>query len=236
MNKEMFGYVYMITNLKNNKRYIGKHKTNKEKNSYLGSGFLLKKAMDKYGKENFKKEIICKCYTLEELNECEKHFINRYDACKREDFYNISSGGTGGRTWQNYSDEDREKSLEKYRGKNSPLYGIPRTKEVIEKVRKGNIGKKRSEETRKRMSERQLGEKNYWFGKKRPEHSKIMSGEKHPMAKKIFVYDENMKLVNKFNCKKDCLEFYKIPPTTFGRCLNNKIHNKTKLYFKTEEI
>ena len=47
--------VYLITNLINGKRYIGMDSKNNPQ--YLGSGTLILKAIKKYGKENFKKEI-----------------------------------------------------------------------------------------------------------------------------------------------------------------------------------
>ena len=45
--------IYKTTNLINGKIYIGMSKNKKE--NYLGSGIYLKYAIDKYGKENFKK-------------------------------------------------------------------------------------------------------------------------------------------------------------------------------------
>ena len=52
-------YVYEITNLVNGKKYIGKRscKCPIEDDKYMGSGYALKKAFDKYGKENFIKKI-----------------------------------------------------------------------------------------------------------------------------------------------------------------------------------
>lgn len=45
-------FIYETTNLKNGKKYIGKH-YGELNDSYLGSGTLLKKAIEKYGKESF---------------------------------------------------------------------------------------------------------------------------------------------------------------------------------------
>ena len=71
LEKDMYGFVYITTNHINGKKYIGQKrydKANKWK-SYLGSGIHLKRAINKYGSENFSKEIIEDCKTKERLDE-----------------------------------------------------------------------------------------------------------------------------------------------------------------------
>ena len=65
--------VYKTTNMVNGKIYVGKYEGDRE--SYLGSGYILKKAIKKYGKENFKREIIERCNSIKELIEKEKYWI-----------------------------------------------------------------------------------------------------------------------------------------------------------------
>lgn len=90
----MKGYIYKITNLINNKKYIGKHNGNKP--DYMGSGILLKHAIKKYGIKNFIKEILCECNTEDELCKMEKFYINVEDAVNNPNYYNMHAGGQGG--------------------------------------------------------------------------------------------------------------------------------------------
>lgn len=92
-----YGFIYITTNLKNGKRYIGKKVFDKknEWKSYLGSGVALKNAIQKYGKENFKKNIVAFAYSENELCELEKQIISLFNASDSLDFYNIALGGEG---------------------------------------------------------------------------------------------------------------------------------------------
>jgi len=87
-------YVYKTTNLITGRIYVGQH--NGKTKNYLGSGTILKKAFKKYGKKNFKKEILEECSTKEDLCEKEKYWIKYYDAKNPEIGYNIKDGGSYG--------------------------------------------------------------------------------------------------------------------------------------------
>jgi len=89
-------FVYLTTNLINGKKYIGKQKDTNP--LYLGSGKILRIAIKKYSKINFKKEIIEECINESHLNEREKYWIAYYNAVESADFYNIAEGGMGGNT------------------------------------------------------------------------------------------------------------------------------------------
>jgi len=54
----MHHYLYKTINLINSKYYIGVHSTNDLSDGYIGTGKLLRWAIKKYGKENFKNEVI----------------------------------------------------------------------------------------------------------------------------------------------------------------------------------
>lgn len=86
--------VYKTTNLINGKIYIGQDRNNNP--SYLGSGKKLKRAITKYGRENFIKETLETCAFEEELNEREIYWISKFNSQSRKTGYNISAGGKEG--------------------------------------------------------------------------------------------------------------------------------------------
>jgi group I intron endonuclease len=86
--------IYKTTNLINGKIYIGQDKNNDP--TYYGSGTILKKAIKKYGKENFKKEILENCHSSEELNDKEIFWIKETNATNKLIGYNISDGSKEG--------------------------------------------------------------------------------------------------------------------------------------------
>lgn len=88
--------IYKITNKINDKFYIGKHQTKNLNDGYMGSGKLLKRALEKYGIENFSKEILFIFDTEEEMNAKEKELI-----VISENSYNLCEGGQGGFSYIN---------------------------------------------------------------------------------------------------------------------------------------
>ena len=87
--------IYQITNNVNGKIYIGKHETFHVDDDYFGSGKHLKRAIKKYGLENFTKTILIELQNAEEMNLLEKLVVTP-EFCAREDVYNINVGGDGG--------------------------------------------------------------------------------------------------------------------------------------------
>lgn len=91
----MYYYIYKITNLINEKIYIGVHKTDNLDDGYMGSGKVIKSAIEKYGVDNFRKEILEYFQSYEEALNKEKEIVNA-DFLLREDVYNLRRGGFGG--------------------------------------------------------------------------------------------------------------------------------------------
>ena len=133
--------IYKTTNLITGKTYIGQDSNNNP--NYLGSGLLLKRAIDKYGIDNFVKEILEQCNSKKELNEKEIFWIN---ALKPD--YNIAKGGSGGDTYTNNPNLELIKNKHKGRvsfhkgkkrpkqtGENNPAKRL----EVREKIRQARL-------------------------------------------------------------------------------------------------
>ena len=112
---QTFYFLYKITNIVNNKIYLGKHKTKNLDDGYFGSGKLLKRAISKYGRENFTLEILEQFNSEEELNQAEKELITE-EFCQRKDNYNLCVGGKGGFSYINRTISTKERSERGRRG------------------------------------------------------------------------------------------------------------------------
>ena len=71
------------------------HKTKNPYDNYLGSGKLFKRAVKKYGEENFIKEVLFIFDTAEEMFAKEKEIVNKL-FIESNNTYNIMEGGYGG--------------------------------------------------------------------------------------------------------------------------------------------
>lgn len=188
--------VYKITNIINGKIYIGKDSNNDK--YYYGSGVLIKKAIKKYGKKNFVKEILEICNSEADLNKKEIYWISYYKKKLKENCYNIGEGGEGSDNLKNHP--DREKILENNKkriprgekhhnfGKHSASFGIKWSDESKKKLSESLLKSDnfqrtvRSAERNDKISKKQKGvsvpsrggkgEKNPMYGKKHSKETK----------------------------------------------------------------
>lgn len=130
----MFYLVYKTTNLIDGKYYIGCHQTDSLEDGYIGSGKHLKRAIKKYGKDNFKREIIHQTSSKEEMFEVEKTLVSE-SLVNDPMSYNLKIGGSGGNP-----------------GLVGAFAGRKHTEETKEKIRASSVSRIITEETRKLLS------------------------------------------------------------------------------------
>lgn len=155
-------YIYKVINTINNRYYIGVHQTSDPYDSYYGSGPVIKSAIEKYGKENFIKEILFETADRDEAYSKEYELVvTIYDDPLS---YNMKSGGIGG--WDFYNNDPNRKNC---------MHDTDVAKKVStalkEKYKNNEAYRKQLNESCKKATAASV---KVTRGKKRPEHSKLL--------------------------------------------------------------
>lgn len=136
--------IYKITNIVNNKVYIGQ---SIDLWTRINEGYLqklpkgnshnihLQRSWDKYGKESFKFEVLEYIDNYKLLNERETYWIQKYNACNKEYGYNIVPEGGSNRGLIK-SEESKLKQSIAVSGKKNGMYGKTHTEEVKKRLSK----------------------------------------------------------------------------------------------------
>lgn len=153
--------VYKITNTINEKYYIGVHKTLNPNDSYMGSGRAIVNAIKKYGKENFKKEILFKFENKNDAYNKEKEIL--LELWNKSETYNMNGGGMG--SWEHINISNRinpmhnpnvvKKMIETSR-KNGSYYTekkLAQLKQITKLAAESNRGKEHSQEWKQKQSD-----------------------------------------------------------------------------------
>lgn len=180
----MYYYLYQIRNVVNNKIYVGVHKTSNLQDGYMGSGKVIKRAIKKYGVENFEKIILYFFDSYDDALTKEKEIVTD-EFLLREDVYNLRRGGSGGFDFINKQGlsvrnitKENAKVLNK-KGRETQRRRFLEDEDFRNRKRangkrlraepgSGFAGKTHSTETREKLSElkrgKGKGEKNSQFG------------------------------------------------------------------------
>lgn len=241
--------IYKTTNLVNGKFYIGAHITSNKEDGYLGSGKLLLKAISKYGRGAFKKEILYICENRKEMYAKEASVVCE-NLVKNEACYNLIPGGRGG-TGKKMSEDSKKKISSKNTGKlhtnatkkklseagklyyktnENPMLGKKASQETRDKISTAGLGKKVSNSTRKKMSEAHTGKA--LSEETREKISKSKKGENNFFYKKSWYNNETEEgRFSKDEIPKGWLKG-RLP---FSEEMRLKISEAGKLYYENNE-
>lgn len=236
MIEKKYNYTYQIKNLINGKLYIGVHSTNDLSDNYMGSGTILKKAILKYGEDNFEKIILGFYDTSKEAFDDEKYMVNE-SWVNSKNTYNCKIGGIGGDTYKYKREEDLNKIIEKIsnklKGNKNPFYGKKHSEESKKKISESLKNRIISDITKRKLSESNSGNKNPFYGKKHTEESKKKMSESskgfipHNKGKSKYDNIENdiIEFINNGFSNKDIMKIFNISKGGIYR-IKQKIKNK----------
>ena len=158
--------IYKTTNKTNGKFYIGKHQTENINDNYLGSGVALEKAIKKYEKDLFFKEILFIFETEDEMNKKEKEILTE-EFIATNKTYNMGVGGEGGSHFKgkSHTTETKQKLSELAKKR---VHSAETKKKISDVNRKRVL----SDETKKKLSEK--AKERFSNKESRIEHSKLM--------------------------------------------------------------
>lgn len=133
--------IYGIINLCNGKIYVGQTKQGYRKRfvqhrAKNDGSPLLRRAMEKYGKDNFECELLDVAYSREEANIKEKMWIKVLRTCDSDYGYNLSKGGVIG----DFNDQVKKKMSLSRMGKNNNFFGKHHTEESKQMMRDRKVG------------------------------------------------------------------------------------------------
>jgi hypothetical protein len=165
--------------------------------------------LKKYGKDNFKKEIIEECFSQKDLDEREIYWISFYKSNEKNIGYNLSGGGNGSGL---VSEDTKIKMSDSHIGSKNFFFGkkhTDETKKIISNITKERLknkenhplyGKKFSEETKKKISDsriknRKTGKDNHSYGRTVYDCWLLRYG-KEEADRRFNDFKEKMKIIN----------------------------------------
>jgi len=168
--KNIYGYIYLTTNLVNGRRYVGQHLKIKLDKNYYGSGIYIKNGLRKYKKKNFNLQLLEYVYVTNKtsiresknkitilreqliIDQQEAYWINKLNTWieSKGKGYNLNkspySRGSLSQSTKDLISKSQKGIPEKY-----PVWnkGIPTTPEAIKKYKKTWKNKSQKEKNQK---------------------------------------------------------------------------------------
>ena len=215
-NLKKFGFVYLITNIKNNKGYvgckqyyIGKSKKDSKWQTYMGSSKYLHEDIKKISKKYFTFEVIAEYKNKRSLRYYEMYYQVKWnvltatvEGSDNPAFYNSYVGGKFYRPLESYvppTEESKRKMSKAKAEEKNPMYGKKHTEETKRKMSESTsgekhpmYGKKHTEETKRKLSEATLGKIVTEETKRKMSEARL--GEKHHMYGKKHTEETKRKM------------------------------------------
>ena len=217
------GYIVYKHTTPNRKIYIGITSLSLQNRWRNGKGYrrntLFFKAINKYGWDNIKHEVLFDNLTKEEAEQKEIELIKLYKSNNKKFGYNIENGGN---SKGKISDAEKKKRSIIFKGKNNPMYGVKRYG-----AENPAFGKHWTEERKKQHSQKLMGRykgnNNPMFGKHHTEKQKALfsemfKGSKNPRAKKVFCIETNTIYLT----AKEASKITGINNSSISQCCNGK--------------
>jgi len=235
-------YIYKITNIINDKIYIGQTNNIKKRwKRHISDSYkkntILSRAMRKYGIDNFNISIIDICYNIKTCYFLEKKYIKECNSRDTTIGYNIHVGGCGAKPGnlnpskkesarqinrikhlgRKASDETKRKMREATGGIHHPMYGKHHSKKSKIKMSKARIG-------------RFCGKNHPMFQKPHSEESKNKNRENHlRFIYEITFPDGHIELINSL---KQFAKIHNLRSQSLFWCANKKIGSYKGFFIK----
>lgn len=223
--------VYMHV-LPDGKRYVGLTSIKPSYRFNYGRGYKGNKqfyaAIQFFGWENIRHEIVAEGLTEEEACDLEIKLIAEYKCTDPRYGYNKSRGGQKGCSGVKYTAE----RLQKIIGANNPMYGRHMSDETKRRISEAKKGRSIwSEEARNLMSINRRGEKSPRWGKHfTPEQRAKMSvaqkgkrtGKDNSWSRAVLKIGPNGEILQKYGAAKEAARDVGVDPSCIIACCNGK--------------
>lgn len=237
------GYIYLIENKINNKKYVGQTKKDDIKTRWnqhrkkdkRSLGTCLYNAYNKYGMENFIFKIICICFDSD-TDKYEIDYIQKYNTIYPNG-YNLQAGGNN-RRHNEYTINILKQKLKiinsKNIGKPLPLATRQKISENLKGPKNPNYNKKMSIEQKEKIRNTML---TFTPEKRKEINDKILNTNKQKMvedkklsklSKKIIQYKLDGSFVKKFDSISQASKELNVDRMSISRCCDD-----TNNHYKT---